>query len=65
VYRHFIEDLLRYSETLDAQCFEIDLAIEHALAEIVSASSLQDVHDKRGDADGDEKDSEDNDEEDP
>jgi len=56
---------LRDGKSLDAQCFEIDLAVEDALTEIVSASSLDDVHDERGDADGDEENGEDNDKEHP
>jgi hypothetical protein len=52
--RQFIEYLLRYSKALDTQCFEIDLAVEHTLSEIVPASSLHYMHDERGNAHGDE-----------
>jgi hypothetical protein len=52
--RQFIKYLLRYSKALDTQRFEIDLAIEHTLSEIIPASSLHYMHDERGNADSDE-----------
>ena len=56
---------MRDSQPLDAQCFEVDLAVENALAEGVSAPSLQHVHDDGGDGDCDEENCENNNEEDP
>lgn len=54
MYGQFVEDLLRDCQALDAQCFEVDLAVENALAQVVAPSSLDDVHDEGSDADGDE-----------
>jgi hypothetical protein len=54
VYGKFVKNLLRDCQALDAQCFEVDLAVENALAQVVAPSSLYDVHDEGSDADGDE-----------
>ncbi|KAI4604669.1 hypothetical protein J4E80_010992 [Alternaria sp. BMP 0032] len=50
---------------LDAQRFEVNLAVENALAEIVAPSPLDNVHDEGSDADSDEEDCEYDDEENP
>lgn len=65
VYGKFVKDLLRDCQALDAQRFEVNLAVENALAEIVAPSPLDNVHDEGGDADSDEEDCEYDDEENP
>jgi hypothetical protein len=53
MYWKFVKDLLRDSQALDTQRFEVDLAVENALAEVVAPSSLDNVHDEGSDADCD------------
>jgi hypothetical protein len=56
VYGKFVKDLLRDCQALDAQCFEIDLTVKYALAQVVASPSLDDVHDEGSNANGDEED---------
>jgi hypothetical protein len=56
VYGKFVKDLLRDCQALDAQCFEIDLTVKYALAQVVASPSLDDVHDQGSNANGDEED---------
>lgn len=65
MYRQFVKYLLRNRKPLYAQCFEIDVAVENALTEVIPPSPLDDVHNERGDADGNEEDGEDDDKKDP
>lgn len=65
MYGKLVKDLLRDCQALDAQRFEVNLAVENALAEIVAPSPLDNVHDEGGDADSDEEDCEYDDEENP
>lgn len=56
---------MRHVETLYAECFEVDLAVENTLAKVVATSSLDDVHNDRGKANSDEQDGQYDDKEDP
>ena len=65
ILRHFVEDILRHVEPLNAQGFEIDFAACNAAGEDYALAALDYVHDDGGEKDNGEENGKDDDEKDP